>query len=323
MMMQRMQVPQPNVNMSTPTPQRNFQVQFSQRSPTPNNSQTPQPPQFPGPSPNAQGSHQAQPASNTPPPPPPSQIQAQTSSSSNSIHTPQTPTFPAQPQGNSTNGSSAGPTPLSPSTDPRDKERIGTLLEINNELLTEAIHMTHILQTIRKERASMNGTDKSSNDGNKKSTEEEQFGHDYYLHCMRRLQTNLAYLAAIVDKPRKPPQISQLYPAFLKPPILNINMKTRKVLNEDGIEIEIGPSDREETAKYFAELYGKLQALFPELDPNKEPPMRPFPQASHAALMQSGSQTPGQSSPVPGKQATPTLASSAPPQPTTMGVSAS
>ncbi|KAI0904674.1 hypothetical protein F4823DRAFT_614167 [Ustulina deusta] len=320
-MMQRMQPPQPNVNMSTPTPQRNFQTQSSQGTPVPGNGQALQQSQFPGP-PNTQGPHHGQPMHTTPQqqqPLPPSQTQAQTPSS-NSIQTPQTPTFPTQAQGNSTNGMSSASTPLSPGADLKDKERVGVILEINNELLLEAMQIQSTQHILKKERAAMNGTDGNTNDGEKKSTEEEQLAQDY-IHCMRRLQTNLAYLAGLADKERKPTQPSQLYPAYLKPPPLNTSIKLRQVQAPDGGEVKTDIIDREETTKYIGELYKRLQGLFPDIDPNKEHGIRPTAQAPNST--QSGSQTPGQASPVPGKQSTPTLATSAPPQSAATGIPAS
>jgi hypothetical protein len=135
---------------------------------------------------------------------------------------------------------------------------------------------------------------------------------------MRRLQTNLAYLAGLADKERKPTQPSTPYPAYLKAPILNTGIKLRQVQAQDGSEVKTSIPDREDTAKYIGELYKRLQALFPDIDPNKEPGVRPAAQAPNAT--QSGSQTPGQASPVPGKQPTPTPATTAPLQPMSMSV---
>jgi hypothetical protein len=302
-MMQRMQASQHNANMPTHSPQRNFQVQPPQGTPTPNSSQTMQQSQFPAP-PNTQGPHHGQPMNNTQQqqPPPPPQTQAQTPSS-NSIQTPQTPTFPTQGPGNSTNGVSTGSTPLSPGADPKDKERVGVLLEINNELLLEAMQIQSTQHIIRKERTASNGADGNTNDGDKKTVEEEQLAQDY-ISCMRRLQTNLAYLAGLADKERKPNQPAQPYPAFLRPPPLNIGIKLRQVQAQDGNEAKNEVIDREDTTRYIGELYKKLQALFPDIDPNKEPSIRPPGQQPNLAA--SGTQTPGQASPVPGKQATPT-----------------
>ncbi|KAI1426807.1 hypothetical protein F5Y12DRAFT_234144 [Xylaria sp. FL1777] len=308
-MMQRMQASQPNVNMSTPTPQRNFQPQPSQGTPGPGNGQPLQQSQFHGP-PNAQGPHHGQAPNTTPQQQqsmPPSQTQVQTPSSNN-IQTPQTPTFPTQAHGNNTNGMSSASTPLSPGTDLKERERVGVILEINNELLLEAMQIQSTQHIIKKERVAMNGTDGNMNDGEKKSPEEEQLAQDY-IHCMRRLQTNLAYLAGLADKERKPTQASVAYPAYLKPPPLNTSIKLRQVQNPDGGEVKPDIIDREETTKYIGELYRKLQVLFPEIDPNKEPSIRPLAQAPNST--QSGAQTPGQASPVPGKQSTPTLVTSA------------
>ncbi|KAI0516729.1 hypothetical protein F5B22DRAFT_606303 [Xylaria bambusicola] len=323
-MMQRMQVSQPNPNMSTPTPQRNFQGQPPQGTPTPGNGQPLQQPQFPGP-PNVQGPHHGQPVNNTPQqqqhqhqPMPPSQTPVQTPTSNN-IQTPQTPTFPPHAQGGGPNGMSSASTPLSPGADPKDKERVGVILEINNELLLEAVQIQSTQHIIKKERAAMNGTEGHVIDGDKKSAEEEQLAQDY-IHCMRRLQTNLAYLAGLADKERKPTQPSQQFPAYLKPPPLNASIKLRQVQTQEGGEVKTDMIDREETIKYIGELYKKLQALFPEMDPNKEPGARPTAQAINST--QSGSQTPGQASPVPGKQSTPIMTTSAPPQLMNTGVPA-
>jgi hypothetical protein len=138
------------------------------------------------------------------------------------------------------------------------------------------------------------------------------------IRCMRRLQANLGYLAVLADKERKLTQPSPPYPVYLKAPPLNTSIKLRQVQAPDGSEVKTDVSDREDTAAYIGELYKKLQALFPDIDPNAEPSLRPAGQAPNAT--KSGSQTPGQASPVPGKQQTPTLPNFPPPQPTTMGV---
>ncbi|KAI1333079.1 hypothetical protein F5Y16DRAFT_354746 [Xylariaceae sp. FL0255] len=314
-MMQRMQAAQPNANMPTPT-QRNFTGQQpSQRTPTPNNGQAPPQPQLAGPQ--NTSSSQAGPSSGANA----TQQQAPTQvSSSNSIQTPQTPMFPAPTQGNTANGTSSTTTPLSPGTDPKDKERFSLVLEINNELLAEAINIQNTQQAIKKERAAANGTDGQANDGDKKTTEDELLGQDYF-QCMRRLQTNLTYLAAIADK--KGQQLP--CPAYLKPPTLNTSIKLRGPAAPDGTETKIELPDREETSKFIIDLYKKLQGLYPGVDPNREPTFT-MPSGSGRAGAQgpgstaSGTQTPSQASPVPGKQKTPTMANSAPPQ--TAGISA-
>ncbi|KAI0390967.1 hypothetical protein F5Y17DRAFT_442492 [Xylariaceae sp. FL0594] len=318
MMMQRMQASQTNSNISTPTPQRHFQPQPSQGTPTPINGQMLPQAQFPGQS-NAQGPLQGQTNTTQPQSQPQMQTSAQApiqaQASPINVQTPQTPTFPTQSQGNGANGTSAGSTPVSPGADPRDKERVGIILEINNELLLEAMQIQSTQYIIKKER----GNEGNANNGDKKAPEEELLTQDY-IQCMRRLQTNLSYLAALADKERKPAQQSQPHPLYLKAPTLNTNVRLRQA--QDGSEAKTDAPDREETAKYLAELYKKLQALFPDVDPNKEPGnTRPPGQGPN--MNQSGSQTPGHASPVPGKQPTPTPATSAPPHFIAMGAPAS
>ncbi len=176
MMQQRMQAPQPNAGgMSTPTPPRTFQSQ-PQGTPTPTNVPSSQPPQIPTPHhPQAQAAPQArtpnngqQPSQHHPPP--------------NNIQTPQTPTFPSSVQGNTTNGASSGATPLSPGGDSKDKERFALILEINNELLLEAMQIQQTQQALKKERTLPNGNNDgaaSNGSDNKPTEEEELLGLDY------------------------------------------------------------------------------------------------------------------------------------------------
>ncbi|CAJ2502145.1 Uu.00g049980.m01.CDS01 [Anthostomella pinea] len=304
MMQQRMQSAQSNAgSMSTPTPQRNFQSQSSQRTPTPNSAQPSQQSQFAPPQ-NAQGPQQSQTPNNAQPHPQP---QPQPSLSNN-IQTPQTPTFPSSIQGSALNGTSSGSAPLSPVGDSRDKERVGVILEINNELLLEAMQIQNTQQILKKERSVSNGTDGTANEAEKLSEEEEILAQDY-LQCMRRLQSNLAYLAALADKKGG---AAAPNPAYLRAPTLNTSVKLRQMPGADENEVKAEAPTREETAKYMAELYSKLQGLYPGVDPSKEPV---FPAtAGRPGAAKPGTQTPGQSSPVPGKQKTPKLASSAPQQ---------
>ncbi|KAI1497311.1 hypothetical protein F5X99DRAFT_26827 [Biscogniauxia marginata] len=308
--------------MSTPT-HRNFQGQPAQSTPTPNSSQHSQQSQFSTPQ-NAQGTQQGQNSNHAQQHPqhlqqhPPPQ---QSVTPSNSVQTPQTPTFPASAQGSATNGTSSNPTPLSPGADPRDKERVVVILEINNELLLEAMQIQQTQLSIKSEREKPNGVDGTVNESDKKPTEEEELLQQDYNQCMRRLQTNLTYLAGLAD--RKGNVSSTPCPAYLQAPPLHMNVKLRQLQSADGPETKMEASEREETAKYMGDLYKKLQGLYPGVDPTKEPAFsmptaRPGAQASKP-----GSQTPGQASPVPGKQKTPKLANSGPPQSTTASVTAS
>lgn len=141
---------------------------------------------------------------------------------------------------------------------------------------------------------------------------------------MRRLQANLAYLAALADK--KSQGAPSASPAFLKAPPLNTRAKLKPMPTQDGADNTNSPanntaSDREETSRYLQDLYKKLQALFPGVDPNKEPVM-PGPGARAGAgavgggsgagagkqqqqQQQPGFQTPSQASPVPGNKQPP------------------
>ncbi|ORY63078.1 uncharacterized protein BCR38DRAFT_435819 [Pseudomassariella vexata] len=304
MMMQRMQQqshPSSAGGMSASTPQRPFPVQGHgpgpQGTPTPTTQQ-----QFATPQ-NAQGTPRAQtPNSAHPQPQQPSSAHAQT---------PQTPTFPSSVQTGTINGASSNSTPLSPGGDSRDKERLAVILEINNELLLEAMQLQHTQAVLKKEHASPR--DGAASELEKKPTEVEDLVSQDYVQVMRRLQSNLSYLASLADK--KGSVQAAPCPAYLKPPPLNTKVKLRQMPGPDGVEGKPEATDREETAKYMQELYTKLQGLYPGIDPNKEPAHQ-MPNARPGAPGLSGpklgSQTPNQASPVPGNKNTPQLAASAP-----------
>ncbi|KAI1074990.1 hypothetical protein F5B20DRAFT_421658 [Whalleya microplaca] len=312
--------PNPPPGMSTPTPQRTYQSQAPQSTPTPSHApppyqtqaSTPQnvhgtPQQNQTPNNAQQQQHPPQPQPQSQPPP------------NNNIQTPQTPTFPTSIQGNGPNGTSSSSTPMSPGPDPRDKERVGLVLDINNELLVEAMQIQSTQQILKKERATTNGSDGAANESEKKPTKEEDLLAQDYFHCMRRLQSNLQYLAALADK--KGSVTAAPCPAYLKAPPLNTSIKLRVAPGPDGSESK-EPSNRDETARIVQDLYKKLQALYPGIDPNKEPtfPIPPARQGTQTAdgtpgMTKPGAQTPGQPSPDAGKQRTPKMATSGPPQP--------
>ncbi|KAI0175782.1 hypothetical protein GGR52DRAFT_330006 [Hypoxylon sp. FL1284] len=302
-MMQRMQQSQSNTpGMSTPTPQRNFPSQPPQSTPTPNSASTPQQQQHQISTPqNAHATPQnhtpnnaQQPSQHQPPP-------------SNNIQTPQTPTFP---QSNGPNNTSAASTPVSPGPDSRDKERVAVILDINNELLLEVMQIQHTIQLLKKERASTNGAGAAANEAERKSAADEDLLNQDFVNCMRRLQTNLAYLAALADK--KGNVTAAPYP-YLKAPPLNTTVKL-KMQGPDSSESQEA-ADREDTSKYLQELYKKLQGLYPGVDPNKEPVPAPSARqgAPPANTAKQGPYAPGQPSPVTGKQKTPKMATSGPP----------
>lgn len=150
------------------------------------------------------------------------------------------------------------------------------------------------------------------------------------IRCMRRLQGNLTYLAALAD--RKVGQVP-LCPAHLMPPPLNLSIKMRsptasgaapsEKTSEPDPEREekerLLTADREERDKLMKELYKKLQAQFPGIDPRREPAFAiPNPNAQQPnngqrlGGPQSGGPSSNQGSPAPAPQAqrsgqTPTL----------------
>jgi hypothetical protein len=91
---------------------------------------------------------------------------------------------------------------------------------------------------------------------------------------MRRLQANLSYMASLAD--RKPDTKMQPYPAYLTPPNLNLSVKLRaQPIVPEGGDFKIDPvTDREERDLAIKELYSRLRACYPGVDPNKEPPLR-------------------------------------------------
>ncbi|KAI9674185.1 MAG: hypothetical protein M1817_002003 [Caeruleum heppii] len=154
---------------------------------------------------------------------------------------------PAQPQsGPSSTPSDNGPPggrpnqqpPLSPASREQEKERITLLLTINGELLQETVKLRE--QGKAGTPAPTPGPkgdgkeDKDVADGEispvKKPPQPE------FIDCMRRLQANLAYLAAIADRSHKPASHIPPAPAIMSPP---------------------------ENRPALAELYKKLAALFP------------------------------------------------------------
>lgn len=114
-------------------------------------------------------------------------------------------------------------------------------------------------------------------------------------------------------------------PAYLMPPPLNLKLKLRvpQSTSEDSTERPPDPNaDREERDQMLKDLYKKLQALFPGVDPRKEPPPQaPNPRAAPPGAQQSMKSQNGQmmgqnnGSPAPGPQPqkTPQMANSAGP----------
>jgi hypothetical protein len=119
------------------------------------------------------------------------------------------------------------------------------------------------------------------------------------FRCMRRLQANLSYMAALAD--RKPEVKAPPCPAYLTAPPLNLSLKPRALEGSDkGMDLV---ADREERDKSIKELYSRLQAVFPGFDPKKEPVYRVPPQGGP----QGQKHNPGMSQASPTAQKTPQM----------------
>ena len=81
-------------------------------------------------------------------------------------------------------------------------------------------------------------------------------------------------MAALAD--RKPDTKLPPCPAYLTPPNLNLSVKLRaQPVVPEGGDSKIDPAaDREERSQAIKELYTRLQACYPGIDPSKEPAYR-------------------------------------------------
>jgi len=136
---------------------------------------------------------------------------------------------------------------------------------------------------------------------------------------MKRLQGNLSYLASLAD--RKSSVIPK-GPAILSAPSFSVDIKLKSQSPQpasDSTEAKQNVNaEREQRIKDLQDLYSKLQARYPGVDPRKEPA---FPQAinpGQVAQNQHAGKASGvnQASPGPAQQQrTPQMAAaSAPPQ---------
>ncbi|KAG9255839.1 uncharacterized protein F5Z01DRAFT_516158 [Emericellopsis atlantica] len=244
------------------------------------------------------------------PPPPPAQSQTPTNfqqQPADQASTPRTPTF-AQNQRAAQAMAAPSSTPMSPGTEARDKERFALLLDINHELLYESIQIQTSQQEIKKELAAAGKLTPE-----RKQTEEELGLQNDYIQCMRRLQANLSYMAAMAD--RKPDTKLPPHPVYLTAPKLTLSIKLRaQPIVPEGSDLKLDPvTDREERDLAMKELYARLAACYPGVDPNKEPSQRP------AGMMQKPG-NPGFHQASPTTQKTPQMTSmAAPPNPSSMG----
>lgn len=145
---------------------------------------------------------------------------------------------PAAAQARNTQAQAQAAAQLNPQAVAREEERVSTLLEINSHLIQEVTN----LQAQGKAGGqpipaspsvdNVNGVSNSPLDATKKGQTSQE-----YADCMRRLQANLAYLAAIADASKKASGQRPVGPAIMIPPTHLASVHP---------------------------LYQKLKALFPE-----------------------------------------------------------
>jgi hypothetical protein len=85
-------------------------------------------------------------------------------------NTPQTPSFPPNSAG-ATGPPAAIPTPLSPASEAREKERVSLLLDINRELLMEVMRLQAVQAGAKKEQASPKPATTDAQSGDSKPPE--------------------------------------------------------------------------------------------------------------------------------------------------------
>lgn len=95
----------------------------------------------------------------------------------------------------------------------REKARVTALLDINSALLQEVVN----LQAAGKAGAVSN-PDTNSPASEQPDTSKANQKSPEYMECMRRLQANLAYLATIADRSKKPSGVVPQMPAIMTPP---------------------------------------------------------------------------------------------------------
>ncbi|OBT49599.1 hypothetical protein VE04_09988, partial [Pseudogymnoascus sp. 24MN13] len=139
----------------------------------------------------------------------------------------QTPVTPSCP-------TSAGgmATPLSPGSEVREKDRVSLLLDINRVLLMEVMRLQAVQAEAKakvesddkkddKEDGAEGAKDKEKKDDKAKEKPKiDPVTGKEFVECMRRIQYNLAYLAAIADRSHKPSSQIPPHPAVISAPSL-------------------------------------------------------------------------------------------------------
>jgi hypothetical protein len=196
---------------------------------------------------------------------------------------------------------------MSPGSEAREKERVTLLLEINVELLKTVLALQAAQQAEKKEENATSGAEAPAD--KEKQEKKAASGREYveyvfchlekkYVYqandcrCMRRLQCNLAYLAAIADRSHKPSSQIPPHPAIMSAPPLTPkskaspstskpdastsspsagdNVKKEEEEANSKEETKAPVESEEERIETLKEQYKRLQGLFPGVDPKKD-----------------------------------------------------
>lgn len=146
---------------------------------------------------------------------------------------------------------------MSPKAVAREEERVTTLLEINSHLIQEvaSLQSQGKAGSLPGQQSPTSPTTSDANNGTGE-TPKRQPPSQEYAECMRRLQANLSYLAAIADANKKVNGQRPVGPAIMIPPphLSSLN-----------------------------DLYKKLKGLFPEASQSKLNKAMAFANASAQA----------------------------------------
>lgn len=170
------------------------------------------------------------------------------------------------------------------------------LLEINTELMYEALVLQNTILEHKKEKDMIN--EATGEPMERELTGEEKPLHYDYSQVDMRLRNNLAYLMSLAsdNKGYYP------CPAFLTAPSMNPSIKLRNVPMQKPTDGD-PHAEREERYKTLKSLYTRLRPLYPGVDHTKEPiypikketqAQRPGQGQSHGPAQFQGNAHPGQ-----------------------------
>lgn len=193
----------------------------------------------------------------------------------------QTPVTPSTAGGpGQTQNASQNNAPLNPGGESREKERVSLLLDINKYLLMEVMKLQDAQAAAKAAKEAAEGEKEKS-----KVTVDPGMGKEF-VECMRRIQYNLSYLAAIADRSHKPSSQTPPHPAIISAPQLESIKRMKAAKKEEAKKEDSGTIKSEEEKKgeneeeeeedgpeELKKMYAQLQTLFPGVDPRKEPPV--------------------------------------------------